>query len=109
MMTFDEMNTAVAERMHHGEAAPLDGLVLAELTAWEGLCWLYSLYQLGRYDKAMCQAIKEQMRHEYDVVRLRFEAMDRDLNVGIALLHLARKNTSADVRRLLKQAEGGPA
>ena len=62
-MTFDELNHAVACRMQDSAVDKPDDLTLAESTAWEGLMYLYTLYRMGRYDREMCLALKEQLRH----------------------------------------------
>lgn len=53
-----------------------DSLTLAEMAAWQGLVYLYTLYRMGRYDRNTCLAIKDQMRAEYEDWQARFDRVD---------------------------------
>lgn len=105
-MTFDELNHAVACRMQDSAVDKPDDLTLAESTAWEGLMYLYTLYRMGRYDREMCLALKEQLRHEYETCVSRFERIDREFSDGIAALRLCRTYPDKTGKQILAQIEG---
>lgn len=109
MMDFEQMNDMVCEGMQNNRLTPPDGLSLAEDVAWQGLVYVYTLYRMGKYDRDLCVAIKEQIGAEYQDWVRRFEQIDQDMACALAMWKLSGKHpdVSAAVLRDMAVRPGG--
>lgn len=106
MMEFEQMNDRVSQGLQDRRLDMPDGLTLAEMAAWQGLVYLYTLYRMERYDRNTCLAIKDQMRAEYEDWQARFDRVEQIMACGIAMYKLAERHPDVSAALLRDMASG---